>query len=984
MAFNLANARPAEEVESTPRFNLANAKPAGTPAEIHGVSTKPHEPSLPERALRYMGEWGQGMRDAFSAPGDTPAIPGTEFATTAPLGIADAALSAASSVPATLLGLKETADARMAGDSTTQYRDRVAANSRAPKTNTGAAILGAAGAVAKPVVDVLEGAGGLLGRGAGALGASEQTQRDIAQIVPDVASTALDAWGVGAAAKGAKFGVRTAADAAIPSRAAPAPNNPRPYGANVEQARRLDYRVMPSQVDAEAQKIAPLGETNVSPPGTLRQTFAGPTLKDRFTIDNQKRTDQYAAKELGISEITEQGLELAKYKHNAVYNELTRVVPVIRRDAGLEQAADLLGGARRDNPLLKQTPEVERIRERLLSADVMTTQQVLDAIRELRKDARTSFQKVGDVEAEQSAIAYRQAADALEDTIERQAPPGMVERLRDARTALAKIHNVQDAFDGVHVDAQLLAKLGDKFPLSGYLAEIAQIARAFPDTMRSATGLTIKEPSNQSLLMSLNLAGRRALGREQIPTLMGDQFQSRYGAADPNYTPEGFGPRQWDSDPSVGPPVPPPTPTAGPPSLSGDMLDIAPEPTGDIPYTPVNPPPNPPAGMGLVEDAPPPFPAPNRPSGATALPGPLDENLGGLGIPAGGALPFAETPGAPPAVSVTPQSMRVANTISDEMELVPDPVANPDVLPPTPDMNPGGLELQQPVAPGSDVIDLDPNTIDPDSIASLLELAQQNGGLDFPAGDLQLGGRGRTLNPDRRNLPRAGGRGTTADELSLADEMDVTPQEPLALPAPDLRATESGMVGTPDQFDEMGLGTPGARAAAGREPIEGELLPPDAPGPQGERPISDELGLEDAPPREVAPDIAGGAPEYTPPPNALVIKNEGRSIVLEPVGDRLVIRHTAVDADKQGKGFGQQNIVDAVYAAIKRRKLLDSDVSFTRSAWRAWKVALAKGLVDADDIPYDAIDAAMEAGGGVARNPTGESWIKDIRLGPAG
>jgi hypothetical protein len=84
----------------------------------------------------------------------------------------------------------------------------------------------------------------------------------------------------------------------------------------------------------------------------------------------------------------------------------------------------------------------------------------------------------------------------------------------------------------------------------------------------------------------------------------------------------------------------------------------------------------------------------------------------------------------------------------------------------------------------------------------------------------------------------------------------------------------------------------------------------------------------------------------------------------------------------RGEGLGQKNIVDAVYTAIKRRKTLDSDVSFTRDAWRAWQAALKKGVVEADNVPYDAINAAMEQGGGVARNPTGESWIKGIRLGP--
>jgi GNAT superfamily N-acetyltransferase len=158
-------------------------------------------------------------------------------------------------------------------------------------------------------------------------------------------------------------------------------------------------------------------------------------------------------------------------------------------------------------------------------------------------------------------------------------------------------------------------------------------------------------------------------------------------------------------------------------------------------------------------------------------------------------------------------------------------------------------------------------------------------------------------------------------------------------------------------------------------------LAPDAP-PATAR--SNYLTLDDSPARAAAPDIAGGAPEYVPPPNAITLKNKGRSIVLEPDGDRLVIRHTSVDPGARGKGLGQQNIVDAVEYAIRRRKTLDSDVSFTRDAWRAWQAALKKGLVDADDIPYDAINAAMEQGGGVARNPTGESWIKDIRLGPAG
>jgi hypothetical protein len=481
------------------------------------AEAQPFEPGPLESAGRYMAEWGQGMRDAASNV--ARAVP------TAPLkGAGEAALALGSGIIAPTVGMARKAFTAGGSGAGLDYRDARDAATYKPQSEAGQALVGAAGAVAKPVAD----AAGFGSRKLEEAGVDPE----LSAMAGDLAMTAAD-LGALRAAKGVASsrlgGAGPAADFAS-----------RPYGPQVAQARKLDFRVMPSQVDAKMQAMAPLGETNVSPPGTLRQTFAGPTLKDRFTIDNAKRTNILAARDLGISEITEQGLELAKYPHNAVYNEIARSVPFIRRDAGLEEAANLLGGPRRNNPLLKQTPEVERIRDRLLSAETMTTQQVLDAIRELRKDARTSFQKVGDVEAEQSAHAYRGAADALEQALERQAgwgDPSLIPRLRDARMALAKIHNYQDAFDGTNVNPQALAKLAEKYPLSGYAKEIADVATNFPDTMRSATGLTIKEPSNQSLLMSVSLAGRRALGREQIPTIMGDKFQTRYGMKDPSFDP---------------------------------------------------------------------------------------------------------------------------------------------------------------------------------------------------------------------------------------------------------------------------------------------------------------------------------------------------------------------------------------------------------------------------------------------------------------
>jgi hypothetical protein len=75
--------------------------------------------------------------------------------------------------------------------------------------------------------------------------------------------------------------------------------------------------------------------------------------------------------------------------------------------------------------------------------DGVPTQQALDAIRSYRQDATKLFKQaemggsgVGVLEAEQAAFAYRQAADALEAAMERQAGrlyPDLVPRLRSIR-----------------------------------------------------------------------------------------------------------------------------------------------------------------------------------------------------------------------------------------------------------------------------------------------------------------------------------------------------------------------------------------------------------------------------------------------------------------------------------------------------------------------------------------------------------------------
>jgi hypothetical protein len=93
-----------------------------------------------------------------------------------------------------------------------------------------------------------------------------------------------------------------------------------------------------------------------------------------------------------------------------------------------------------------------------------------------------------------------------------------------------------------------------------------------------------------------------------------------------------------------------------------------------------------------------------------------------------------------------------------------------------------------------------------------------------------------------------------------------------------------------------------------------------------------ELSVEEAPARELPTDF--NAVEETLSEGAIKLGDDTRSIVIKPFGDRMRIQQTDVRADMQGKGLNRQNIKDALDVAQERGMPLDSDQSFTRSAWK--------------------------------------------------
>jgi hypothetical protein len=593
MAFDLSTAR----IVKPKGFDMSTARLAGTPpidpvrdkaeadtaAQNAKIAAGHKAPGMLESAGRYLGEWGQGMRDAVTAP-SAPGPTGVDVIDSA-AGIADAALTFGTGMADPFIQIPRTLVGRAFG-SDTPYSENQGDLVWEPKTPGGQAITRAAGAVIKPVAD----AAGAFGQGAGGAarvaGFGPQAQQDFAQMVPDAVMSAFDLAGL-RAAKGA---AAPALDAVNP----PPPalgevRNPRPMGDAAARGRQSGFLLTPDAVTTQRQLEAPLGERPGDAPGKMLAQVVGPEGPHAILIENQKNANRLAQRDLGLQEdgrLDPVALEAARMPHNAVFDEVARALPTLRTDWELGNAAAAIGEARRTNPLLRSTASVEDVRDRLLSMEQVPTQDALDAIRSYRQDAGRLFRQtevggsgVGVLEAEQAAFAYRAAADALESAIERQVGvlyPDLLPRLRDSRTALAKSHNVEASLVGApgnyHVDPGQVAKLGEKFPLTGWLKEIADFNNSFPQLSGSRVGVNNPSPQMQSPGAAGNPRHwmNRWFGERFIPRMLSDEFQNEFGRFEPGY----------DPNPPARPPAPSPFADFTPPDPNapggGNVMPPAP------------------------------------------------------------------------------------------------------------------------------------------------------------------------------------------------------------------------------------------------------------------------------------------------------------------------------------------------------------------------------------------------------------------------
>ena len=778
-------------------------------------------------------------------------------------------------------------------------------------------------------------------------------------------------------------------------------------GDTVARLREYGFMIPPDVAKAKLALESPPG-VQPSVPGHVVSGFInrGP-LHEAMTIENAKVVQGLTADEFGLPTgvpVTPATLEAVAAAQNPAYDIVTQTIPQLDT-TGVQSVFDQIGAMRRNNPLLGPIPKVEQFRQQLSEVGVVSTRQVLDAIREWRADASRYFNATGGdaVVNAQTARAYRSAADALENEIGAQLQATgnehVFRQFENARTIQAKVHNVLDSWRGEHLDPQQLARLGDEgVLLTGNLAAIADGARNAPDVVRSPTGSTLASPSagygGHIAPVAESELRRLLFDKWGIRHLISDRFQNQYGTP-ALHSPNAIAPPSMPfGDPNVGPPVPPP---------GGNFPD------GRFPSAP--------AGEGPLMPEPGPFgpdpgPAPRGPNdprgfnptghpraggrGQTAdslrvAPDNAHELPGGLGDILGGEAPPNPVTGLPPA-----------------LQAIADLVAGID--------NGGGGNPLQSLVDAFGLGDRPAGPMAPPKGSAGLrgikdELAMQDqpqgaaGPTDFPEGDLAS------------SLDLFGEPPPEAPAAVPAKPKRPAPAAPAEAPLGETVAAEGGLSGVLQRFREaqgVDEGQYQQRVAAALGDTSNPLNAAIAKLEQTakEAPLGDTMALEDAPPRpapaELSVDPVGPPlpkskgktasgmdihenvepntlPGMTTRKGDVVLKGEhGRHVILEPVGkDRLVMRWTVVDEAHQGQGFGKSQAVDAVRYANDHGKMLDSDGSITEKQIWVWKSLFRDGRVRAGREPdWATMEAAAKDNGGIAKKAGGESWIRGIRLGP--
>lgn len=241
---------------------------------------------------------------------------------------------------------------------------------------------------------------------------------------------------------------------------------------------------------------------------------------------NEVVTNKLANKALGLPQDTvlnSQVFDDIRTRAGQNWSKAATAVPTITTDAAFNRAVTNLQSASSQAqqlfPDIVKNPYIDTLIQSLQKQQSFPTKVGFEIVKTLRHDANQNFKAFGDPQKTALAFAQRQAADAVEELIERNMTaagnPTAVADIRQARKLIAMSYDVEAATNTEtgDVSARALLALQNKGrPLSGELETIANIAAAFPKAVQPTARFGGDEPWS-----ALDAAGAIILGHTVHP-----------------------------------------------------------------------------------------------------------------------------------------------------------------------------------------------------------------------------------------------------------------------------------------------------------------------------------------------------------------------------------------------------------------------------------------------------------------------------------
>lgn len=256
-------------------------------------------------------------------------------------------------------------------------------------------------------------------------------------------------------------------------------------------------------------RIPPAMARGGAPVGNALQSLSGQFKTEQLaSLKNQPVTNALAKQAIGVdpeTSFTPQVFQNVRKEAGKAYEDVQTNVPELTNDATFRETVTNLGGrmteAAREFPELLANPELEKLSDTLANKETFSSKAAIQLVRKLRSQASTNFKAFDKPMQQELAHAQREAADAIDDLIERnlerlsaegsdfeaRLPTDLVAKYRQARKRMAMSHDIEDATNSAtgDVNALDLARMAEKGrPFTNQLKTISKTAQAFGPAMR--------------------------------------------------------------------------------------------------------------------------------------------------------------------------------------------------------------------------------------------------------------------------------------------------------------------------------------------------------------------------------------------------------------------------------------------------------------------------------------------------------------------